>query len=226
MDHSKYIYIDTPFRFVYMPFTPFHFGVAFPFILWDWKKKRIDALTALVATVIIDARATFLFLFLGERNMAVLHGPLHTFLAATILGVLVGVFFHYTESFWNKILKIFKWEQKTSLYSKICIGVIFAYSHILLDAALYSEMNPFSPFKMGNGLLNWISPVDVIDLCIYGYLIGFVMYLSYLLWYYIKWLPKERDSKQNEIKTPNEEYFSKDVLTKSSKLNDEANIGE
>jgi len=128
-------------------------------------------------------------------------GPLHTFLAATILGILVGVFFHYTESFWNKILKLFRWEQRTPLLSKICIGVIFAYSHILLDAALYSEMNPFSPFKMGNGLLNWIKASLVIDFCIYGYLIGFLLYISYIFWYYIKFLPKERDRKQNQVPT-------------------------
>ena len=57
------IYNSILFRFVYMPFTSFHFGVALPFILWDWKKKRIDALSALVGTVIIDTRSVILFLF-------------------------------------------------------------------------------------------------------------------------------------------------------------------
>ncbi len=46
-----------------MPFTSFHFGVALPCILWDWKKKRIDDLSTLVGSVIIDTRSVILFLF-------------------------------------------------------------------------------------------------------------------------------------------------------------------
>ena len=47
----------------------------------------------------------------------------------------------------NKLLNIFKWEQNTTLFSKILTATLLAYSHILLDAALYPEMHLFWPFS-------------------------------------------------------------------------------
>lgn len=170
-----------------MPFTPFHFGIALPCIFWDWKKKRVDAISALIGTVIIDIRATFLFLFVPSNRYY--HGILHNFLAALILGVLVGIFVHITRKQWNFLLKVGKWEQNTSLISKIVVACIFTTSHILLDAGIYQyvpggemSMEPLLPFASGNPLYGWVGPIQALDLCIYGYIIGVALYVGYLIW--------------------------------------------
>lgn len=167
-----------------MPFTPFHFGVALPFILWDWKKKRVDAISALIGTVIVDIRAVYLALFTHNIDY---HGILHSFFSAIILGIFVGIFVHLTRKQWNVLLKSVKWEQNTSLLSKIFVACIFTTSHILLDAALYGEgimaMEPLWPFAPGNFLYKWLESSVVYAICIYGFLIGIVLYMGYLIWY-------------------------------------------
>ncbi len=176
-----------------MPFTPFHFGVSLPFIFWDWKKKRVDAISALIGTVIVDIRATYLFLFTNNYDY---HGILHSFFSAIILGILVGIFVHLTRKQWNWLLKWGKWEQDTSLLSKILVACIFATSHILLDAALYGGMNmpmdPLWPFAAGNFLYQWLPSSTVHNICIIGYVIGIMFYVGYLIWSsYAKLKPQE-----------------------------------
>ncbi|WP_371803868.1 hypothetical protein [Candidatus Lokiarchaeum ossiferum] len=172
-----------------MPFTPFHFGIALPCIFWDWKKKRVDIISALIGTVIIDIRSAFLVLFTSKTEFGY-HGILHNFLAAIILGILVGVFVHLTRNQWNILLKLGKWEQKTSLGSKIIVACIFTTSHILLDAAIYEfvsggdmSMAPLQPFASGNPLYGWLGSVQPMALCVYGYIIGIGMYIGYLFWF-------------------------------------------
>jgi len=168
-----------------VPFTYLHFGVALPFILWDWKKKRIDAISALLGTIIVDIRAIYLYLFKSSPY----HGFLHSFFSAIILGILVGIFVHLTRNQWNVLLKRVKWEQNTSLMSKIFVACIFTISHILLDGALYGEgsfdpMEPLWPFASGNFLFLWLKSSTVFAICYYGFFIGFVLYTFYLIWYF------------------------------------------
>jgi membrane-bound metal-dependent hydrolase YbcI (DUF457 family) len=166
-----------------MPFTPFHFGVALPFIFWDWKKKRIDVISALIGTVIVDIRAIYLFLFTSRSDF---HGFLHSFLSAIILGILAGIFVHLTRKQWNILLKLGKWEQETSLLSKIIVACVFTTSHIFLDAALYGEgimaMEPLWPFASGNLLYQWLESSVVHAICVYGFLLGFIEFLGFLVW--------------------------------------------
>lgn len=166
-----------------MPFTPYHFGIALPFIFWDWKKKRVDVISALIGTVIVDIRAVYLALFTNESNY---HGILHSFFAAIILGIIVGFFVHLTYKQWNILLKWGKWKQETSLLSKIIVACIFTTSHILLDGALYGEgimaMEPLWPFATGNFLFQWLESYSVYAICIYSFLIGLVLYMGYIIW--------------------------------------------
>lgn len=178
-----------------MPFTPFHFGIALPFVFLDWKKKRIDIITALLATVIVDSRSTILFLFFGVRDMATLHGIFHNFLMATILGLLLAIFVHFTSKYWNFFLKFVKWDQSTSLGSKMVVGVLFANSHVILDAALYGVMNPFWPFSEGNPLFGWLSYGNVITICIYGYILGGLLFIASVL--YLSLNPPNQEEKSD-----------------------------
>ena len=136
-----------------MPFTPFHFGHSLPIVFADLKHKRIDLFSSIVGSVIIDIEPIIILVF--GLNVP-LHGIVHTFVFAIILGVMVGLIIHATDTFWGKILPFFKWQQKTSLMNKIFWASFMGIFHVFLDSTMYIEMNPFL-FVPGNpffGLIN------------------------------------------------------------------------
>jgi len=165
-----------------MPFTPFHF-VVLSFCFIDFKKKRVDVVSCLIGSIIVDIHAIIIFFF-GLNQP--LHGPVHSFLIATILGVLTGVFVHFTQNFWNKITIFFKWEQKTTLKSKIFWAVLMCYSHIFLDAILYPEMNLWWPFLDGNPFYGILNSQTVYLVCTIGIILGIVEYIIYLIYFFKK----------------------------------------
>lgn len=69
-----------------MPFTPFHFGIAlFLFAIMPF----LDPFALFIGSVIPDIEgitALFIFPYSGLS----LHGPLHSFLGALVLGILTG----------------------------------------------------------------------------------------------------------------------------------------
>ena len=163
-----------------MPFTPFHFGHALPFCFVDLKKKRIDVVSCLIGSIIVDIHAIIIWFFGLPQP---LHGPVHSFLIVTILGVLTGVFVHFTQNFWNKITIFFKWEQKTTLRSKIFFALLMCYFHLFLDAFLYPEMNFWWPFLNGNPFYGILSSPTVYLICTIGIILGVFEYVIYLIWY-------------------------------------------
>ncbi|QEE15813.1 metal-dependent hydrolase [Promethearchaeum syntrophicum] len=178
-----------------MPFSPFHFGHALPFCFLDYKNKRIDIISCLIGSIIVDIHAIIIFFF--NLNQP-LHGPVHSFLIATILGVITGIFVHITQNFWNKITRIFKWEQKTSLISKIFWAILMSYLHIFLDAFLYPEMNFWWPFLNGNPFYGILSSPTVYSICTIGIFLGIFEYLIYLI-YYFKKIENQRNSYINPL---------------------------
>ncbi len=159
-----------------MPFTPFHFGVALPFGFIDWKKNRVDLVAALVGSVVVDTRAFFIFMFnLGGA----LHGILHCFLSATILGILTGIVLELTQRFWNPWLKKIDLEQHSTLMGKIGIATLMTYTHIFLDAMIYPEMHPFQPFIEGNLFYGWLSQSTVYSICSAGFVLAFAQIIGY-----------------------------------------------
>ena len=128
----------------------------------------------------MDIHAVIIFFFGLSQP---LHGPVHSFLIATILGVFTGFFVHFTQNFWNEFTKYFKWEQKTTLLSKIFWAVLMCYSHLFLDAFLYPEMNFWWPFLNGNPFYDILSSSTVYLICTIGIILGVFEYVIYLIWY-------------------------------------------
>ncbi|TQD28360.1 hypothetical protein [Methanolobus vulcani] len=120
-----------------MPFTPFHLGPAF--LLGELFEKKVNLFSILIGSIIIDVRATYC-LFAGCRP---LHGPLHTFLAATIVGLLIAWLIFSQRKWLQKITNKLRIEQSYSLNSIILGSIIGTWSHVLLDAPLYTDISPF-----------------------------------------------------------------------------------
>ncbi len=113
-----------------MPFTPFHFGPALCFGLP--LRKFIHAPTFILANVIVDIEP-FLVLVLGLRYP--LHGYLHTFIIASVLGLALGYIMLLLERFLHRFFAVLLLEEKQTFARKpfIIAGVSGTIFHVLLD---------------------------------------------------------------------------------------------
>ncbi|MEM1596909.1 MAG: hypothetical protein QXP31_00650 [Pyrobaculum sp.] len=138
-----------------MPLTPLHLGPAL--YLGVLFRGRLHLPTLLVASVAVDVEPLLVFL-LGLD--APLHGPLHTFVGAAAVGAAVALAMYFLDPRLYFLYRLFRLGAggflKPTLSSHLASGVLGAASHVLLDAPLYSEMQPLypvagNPFDLGCG---------------------------------------------------------------------------
>ena len=116
-----------------MPLTPFHLAAGLP------AKKYINIWAFIWANILIDLEPG-LIMFFGMDSMGYpLHQGMHTFGGAT-LAIAVTL---TLSSDWCFKKKIRPW-----IYGAVLGG----YSHILLDALVHSDVEPFAPIMKGNPL--------------------------------------------------------------------------
>ena len=159
-----------------MPFTPYHFGPALGFGLP--LRKFMHAPTFILANVIVDVEP-LLVLFLGLRYP--LHGYLHTFLLAFLVGLALGYVMFLLERFFHPLYKVFLLESDETLNLKsfLVAGVLGTTLHVLLDSSLYSEMRPFYPLTI-NPLYNPAFSLEVYSFCVWMGIIGIIFYVGLL----------------------------------------------
>ncbi|MHA2295737.1 MAG: hypothetical protein ACXAEU_11775 [Candidatus Hodarchaeales archaeon] len=157
-----------------MPFTPFHFGIGlFLFAIFPF----LDPLALLVGVIIPDIEGiASLFIFRGLGLP--LHGPLHSFLAAIPLGLVVGCISYF---FINNIMIVTFPNFKISLKASLMSGLLGTLSHIILDAPLYSEMNPLLPLT-GNVFYRIFPTTIPYLICIIGFLAGILILMIRVTW--------------------------------------------
>jgi len=157
-----------------VPFTPFHMGPgilikallqgSFSLMVFGW------------AQIVMDIQPLFV-LITGEGH---LHGFSHTFVGATLLALFSALSGKYLSEFGLKILGIskepnciiIKWRV---VYLSAFVG---AYSHVLLDAIMHSDVAPYYPLSQQNDFLEMITVAQLHQLCIYTGLVGAVIYYS------------------------------------------------
>ncbi|MBP9043320.1 MAG: hypothetical protein KBG49_07510 [Spirochaetes bacterium] len=158
-----------------MPFTPFHWGPS------SWLGvllfKIFDFPTLLISSVIIDIEPFFVMVF----NLPLpLHGFLHTFLGGSIMAVLTAIGCYFLKEPFTKITSLFRLAQHSSFKKIIFTSFFGVYSHIVLDAFLYSEMQPFYPLK-DNPFLGVFSSLEVYLFCGTSFIIGICVYVARLI---------------------------------------------
>lgn len=150
-----------------MPFTPFHFGIS---ILVYALLPILDPLALLVGSVIPDVEGITAWFILPGLGLP-LHGPLHSFTGAVVLGIMTALISFLllktgVKLFENEI------DYSPSLKISLVSALIGTFSHVILDAPLYSEMDLLYPIS-GN-ILHGIVPSSIpYFVCIIGFLIGF-----------------------------------------------------
>jgi membrane-bound metal-dependent hydrolase YbcI (DUF457 family) len=153
-----------------MPFTPFHLGpglliglIFFPFIYLP---------SILLGSIIVDIEP-LTFLILG---LPVLHLFFHTFLGATILALMGALVIFLLRGIFERIMTFFLLPQSASPLNITTAALMGAYSHIILDAFLYSEMQPFWPL-LGNPFLGLASSSTIYLFCILCFIVAIPLYI-------------------------------------------------
>lgn len=153
-----------------MPFTPIHMGPgifiksllhgSFSLLVFGWTQIVMDIQPLVV-------------LITGEGH---LHGFTHTYLGAILLALFSGYSGKYLSELGLKIIGVhtitIKW-----LVSFIS-AFIGAFSHVLIDSAMHSDLQPFYPFTNTNELLGVVSVVTLHKICMYSGLAGAIIYFS------------------------------------------------
>ena len=153
-----------------MPFTPFHLGPGLLIGLIFFPLLYLPAV--LLGSIIVDVEPLS-FLILG---LPVLHLFFHTFLGATILALILALIVFLLQELFGGIMRVFLLPQKTSPMNITLAVLIGAYSHIILDAFLYPEMQPFWPL-LGNPFLGLVSSSTVYLFCIICFIIAIPLYI-------------------------------------------------
>lgn len=153
-----------------MPFTPFHFGPSLLIGLIFFPLMYLPAI--LFGSVIVDLEPLS-FLLLG---LPVLHLFFHTFFGATISALILAFFVYLLRGFLGQIMTAFQLPQIASPRNITFATLMGAYSHILLDAFLYPEMQPFWPL-LGNPFLGLVASSTVYLFCILCFVVAIPVYI-------------------------------------------------
>jgi hypothetical protein len=154
-----------------MPFTPFHLGPALliGMLLFPW----VSIASILISSIIVDIEpACVLFMGIGGP----LHGPLHSYLGATMMSFGTTLVIYPFRKPIVTILSWFRIDQDASLRLIFLTALLWTYSHIFLDSFLYSEMNPFLPL-LGNPFYGLVDSGTVYLWCSVSFIMGLVLYV-------------------------------------------------
>ena len=162
-----------------MPFTPFHMGPgmliksllhgSFSLMIFGWSQ------------ILMDLQPLFAMI----TNEDKLHGFSHTFLGASLIAVIAVLTGKHLSEFGLRIIGYSKSLKPIKIFWFVAFlsAFIGTYSHVVLDAIMHSDVEPYYPFNMTNNFLS-ILPVQLLhEFCIFsGVLGGGIFYYIQYLW--------------------------------------------
>lgn len=168
-----------------MPFTPFHMGpgIAIKAVVGRYFSLMVFGFSQ----VVIDIEPLVHII----RGDAVLHGFTHTYLGATLIGLVSAVvgrpvcqFFlnYWTPDPYSPFLNWLRGARLIPWPAAIAGALVGTYSHVFLDSFVHSDMQPFAPLSEANGLLHMISVGGLHLLCVLAGVLGaLLMFAVFLL---------------------------------------------
>lgn len=132
-----------------MPFTPFHLGPALAFKAMAGRHFSFMVFGG--AQVLMDIEPLIGIL----QDKPVLHGITHTLAGALAIGLLAALT-GKPVSEW--VLRLFRAGDTAISWRASFTGALAGtFSHILFDAVMHADMQPWWPFSRHNGLLHIIN---------------------------------------------------------------------
>ena len=153
-----------------MPFTPLHLGPALAFKALG--RERFSFMVFGGAQVLMDIEPLIGIL----QGKAVLHGMTHTLAGALVIGLVAGLIGKPVS---EGVLRLVRARDSAISWTASFVGALVGtFSHIVLDAVMHFDMNPWWPLAQGNALLTLISVEHLHLLCL-GLGIGGLFALGY-----------------------------------------------
>ncbi|MBN1794958.1 MAG: hydrolase [Candidatus Omnitrophica bacterium] len=154
-----------------MPFTPFHVGVhacvALPL------QRKLDVPTFILANIIIDIEPLLVMLFNVHYPV---HGYVHTFIGSFIVGSLWGGMAYALRQPLGRLMRFLRLPYSPSLKADILSGAAGGCLHVLCDAPIYTDIQPFYPLKI-NPLYGLVSAAMMYRLCILFFIPAAILYV-------------------------------------------------
>jgi hypothetical protein len=168
-----------------VPFTPFHMGPGLA--VKAVGGRYFSVLVFGIAQVAMDIEPLVGML----RGAKVLHGWSHSYVGATVIGLVVMLL---ATPLCRLILR--RWNRELAHYhigwlgSPEGIGPLAAatgafvgtYSHVVLDSIMHADITPFSPWSTANGLQGYLSINALHFVCVAAGLFGISAWLIVALW--------------------------------------------
>ena len=159
-----------------MPFTPFHLGPAIGFGLP--LRRYLHVPTFILANVIVDVEPLLVLLF-GLRYP--LHGYLHTFFFAFLLGLALSYVMFLLERYLKTLYATFLLEpahvDRMNIKPFVVAGILGTMIHVLLDSPLYGDIRPFYPLDVNPLYSPSLSP-SIYGLCVWMAVLGIASYVA------------------------------------------------
>ena len=129
------------------------------------------------AQILMDIQP-LIVLLTGEGH---LHGFSHTYVGATLIGLGSALTGKYAAEF---ALRVIDKPQYIPIRWPVTIVSAFigSYSHVLLDSVMHADVQPYAPFMLNNPFLGLISIDALHRFCLYGGLLGAVLYFAISRW--------------------------------------------
>ncbi|HEY7642789.1 MAG TPA: hypothetical protein VH814_23850 [Steroidobacteraceae bacterium] len=148
-----------------MPFTPFHFGPGA--LVHAAAPKSISFLAFCGANVLVDVEPLYFMLTGGYP----LHRFFHTYVGATVAGLLFVALFALVRRFALPLLRILRLDDLR--VRAVAIGAFAGtYSHVVLDSLMHADMRPLAPFSDDNALLRMVSVETLHAYCLIAGALG------------------------------------------------------
>ena len=163
-----------------MPITPLHMGPAL--LIKAAGRRHFSFIVFGITQVFIDLESGYHF-FLGNWPM---HTFLHTLAGATVAAVICTLIGkpigNLALRWWDQCLSPAqaRWlgvEAEISWLAASSGAVMGAYSHVVLDGIMHSDVQPGAPWITVNPLLHWISISDLHWLCVIAAVVGSIILL-------------------------------------------------
>jgi hypothetical protein len=160
-----------------LPFTPFHVGPGL--LLKSGVPQHLSVVSYAAANVAVDLEP----LYYLSRHEWPIHRWAHTFLAAGLIGALVGVLLAAVTRKLVRGATAPACKGEIGVRPVVLGGLLGGLTHPLLDGLMYTDIHPLAPFTLANPLLGVVSPRMVIIVCVVtGIFGGGLLLVHRLLW--------------------------------------------
>lgn len=160
-----------------MPLTPFHLGPAL--VLALVLLQFVDLPALLLGSIAPDIEAAAAMMWFPDWPFPI-HGFLHSFVGGTLLSIVLAVVIFPVRKYLEIPLRFLKLDQKRSFRRIFAGALIGVYSHILLDAPLYTDIKPFWPLDLNPLLSEGMVRGLMYDFCMICFIVAFVIYVVIL----------------------------------------------